>query len=221
MRSHFQEVELSSNQVLYEPGDSFRRVYFPITAVVSRVAIFEDGSAVDMATTGREGMAGIGAILGSRTAFSRVIVEVPGSALAVGFDVFKRLEEENPGFRRALLAFAQVFLAQSLQSVACNALHSVEERAARWLLMCHDRSAGDPFPLTQQFLAEMLGVSRPAVGLVARTLQRAGLIRYRRGIVTIDDREGLEECSCECYGIVRRQYEERLFRPLTESSQEP
>lgn len=210
IRPHFEEVELPAGRILFEAGEPFRRLYFPTSCVISHVAVFENGSTAEMATTGREGVVAIAAVLGSPTVLRRLLVQVPGSALVIDYDEFRRVEQEMPAFQETLSAYAQVFLAQVLQSVACNAVHSVEERAARWLLMCHDRSGDDTFLLTQQFLGEMLGVSRQTVSTVTRILQRAGLIRYTRGMITIEDRPGLEEASCECYGIVRRTYDERL-----------
>lgn len=123
---------------------------------------------------------------------------------------FREAQRTLPGFQDLLHTYARAFMAQVMQSVACNAVHSVEERCARWLLMCRDRSEGDRFLLTQEFLAEMLGVSRASVNLVARTLQGAGLIRYSRGGITILDREGLEDSACECYRQVRDLYQETL-----------
>lgn len=210
MQPHFKEVELPLGEILFEQGEPFGRLYFPNSGVVSTVGIFEDGSVAEMATTGREGMVGVAAILGSATALNRNLVEVPGSALVTADEQFRRFLRDIPAFHVLLSAYAQCFLAQVLQSVACNALHQVEERAARWLLMCHDRAEGDTIPLTQEYLAEMLGVSRATVNAVARTLQRAGLIGYRHGMITIRDRRALEEASCECYHVIRRQYEERL-----------
>jgi CRP-like cAMP-binding protein len=212
LRPRFREVELPLGRVLAEPGEVFREMYFPVSGVVSSVAVFASGAAVEVATVGPEGVVGVGAALGSDTAVGRYLVQVPGSALAVGHGEFRRLEREVPAFRRVLLAYAQAFLVQVMQSAACNGVHSVEERAARWLLMCQDRAGRDSFPLTQEFLGELLGASRAAVSLAARALRRAGLIRYSHGVLTVEDRAGLEEIACECYGLIRRQYEERLAR---------
>jgi CRP-like cAMP-binding protein len=221
LRPHFDEVDLPLGQLLCEGGAPFDRLYFPTAGVISTVAVFADGSAAEMATTGREGMVGVGAILGSDTSLSRQLVQVPGSALVIDYDTFRQVEPDMPSLRVALFAYTQAFMAQVLQSVACNGVHTVEERVARWLLMCHDRSDADQFLLTQEFLAEMLGVSRRAVSMVARTLQRAGLIRYSRGVITIEDRARLEAASCECYGAIRQQYEDRLFRVLVQNGHGP
>jgi CRP-like cAMP-binding protein len=207
MRPFFEPVELSMGKFLYDVGEPMRHLYFPTVGVISSVALFESASTAEMATVGREGMVSADAILGGETALSRTFVQVTGSALMVDLDVFKRFQREIPAFDEVLAAYVRALLAQVMQSVACNGVHFVEERAARWLLMCHDRSDGDSFPITQEFLAEMLGVSRPAVSMVARTLNRAGLIRYSRGIMKIEDRVGLEEACCECYSIIRQRYQ--------------
>ncbi len=210
LRPHLRSVSLMQGDVLAELDEGLTQVYFPEGGVVSAVSLFEDGTAVEMATTGWEGMVPASACLGADRAIARYVVQVPGSGHAMELRAFKEAMEALPSFRTALMNYAQAFLAQVFQSVACNGIHSVEERCARWLLMTRDRVETDTFRLTQEFLAEMLGVSRPAVSIVARTLQTAGLIRYSRGAVTILDRSGLEEATCECYRIIRRQYERRL-----------
>jgi len=207
-------MELRAGELLLDVFQPIDRLYFPIQGVISTVATFEDGSVVEMATTGNEGMVTIAAALSSDTAINRSIVQVPGRALVMDYADFRRAQKEFPSFRETLLIYAQAFMAQTMQSVACNGVHSVEERAARWLLMTHDRCGSDSFALTQEYLAEMLGVSRPAVSIVAGTLQRAGLISYKRGVITVRDRAGLESASCECYRAIRTQYERRLFRIL-------
>jgi CRP-like cAMP-binding protein len=204
-----QPIELVNGRELIEGGEPFSHVYFPESGIISTVSVFESGEVTEIATTGREGMVSVAAILGADRALYRSMVQMPGSALMIDFQAFRRAQREFPAFQKALLTYSQAFLGQVMQSVACNGTHSVEERCARWLLMAHDRSDDDRFLLTQEFLAQMLAVSRPAVNLVARTLQQAGLIRYRRGEITILDRAGLEEASCECYGLIRQHYEAR------------
>jgi CRP-like cAMP-binding protein len=201
MKASFWEVPLNHGDVLQRADEPLQQVYFLTVGLVSTVALFEDGASVEMATTGAEGMIGIEAILGGQRAISRHIVQIPGKALAIDFGAFRRWQQEIPAFQQILLNYTQAFIAQVLQSVACNAAHSVQDRTARWLLTCDDRSDGRAFALTQQFFSEMLGVSRPMVNTVARTFQNAGYIRYRRGIITIEDRAALEEASCECYGL--------------------
>lgn len=207
----FRPVPLERRRVLFEPDEPFTRLYFPISSVISSVAVFEDGSAAEMSITGREGMVGVSAILGSRTSLSRHIVQVNGEALEISYDHFTRIQTSLPNFGIALQAFAQAFVGQAGHIAACNSVHSVARRAARWLLMCHDRIDGDDFSITQEFLAEMLGVSRPSVGTVARALQRAGLIHYSRGHVLIKNRAGLEDTACECYHAINSHFQNRLF----------
>ena len=213
VRSRFDEICFSRGDVLVDAGEPFRQLYFPTAGVISIVTVFENGSTAEMAVTGREGMIGVGANLGSRVSLSRQVAQIPGSALVIGYDEFRRLEREVLVFHDVLLAHAQAFLVQILQSVACNAVHSVQERTARWLLKCHDRSEDDSFTLTQEFLSGMLGTSRPIVNMAAQTLQQAGIIKYNRGSITIIDRSGLEEASCECYAIIRQAYEQRSIHP--------
>lgn len=210
IRSACQPIELVNGQVLIEEGEPFAYVYFPEGGIISTVSVFETGQVAEIAATGHEGMVSIAAVMGGERAYNRSLVQMPGSALMMDIQAFRRMQGDLPVFRRRLRSYARVFLGQIMQSVACNGVHSVEERCARWLLMARDRSESDELPLTQEFLAQMLGVSRPAVNLVARTLQAAGLIRYRRGEVSILDRQGLEDVSCECYRLIRQHYQEYL-----------
>jgi CRP-like cAMP-binding protein len=210
MKATFQAVPLEAKDVLVDSGEALSRIYFPVQGMVSTVAIFESGDSVEMAVVGAEGVVGIGAVLHNSISLSRHIVEIPGSAAIIGYEDFRLWEREIPAFRQLLFDYAQAFIVQILQLVACNAIHSVQERTARWLLTRLDRSSGDAFALTQQFMAEMLGVSRPMASTVARAFQRSGFITYRRGVVTITNRSGLEEASCECYNIIRAAYLRRL-----------
>jgi CRP-like cAMP-binding protein len=150
---------------------------------------------------------GIGAILGDRQAAFRNVVQVPGSFHKIGFRTFLKKQNELPVFHRNLLAYCRAFIIQLMQSVACNNTHNVRQRYARWLLMCHDRVSGDEFHITQEFLGEMMGVSRISVGAVARSFQREGVVKCSRGLIAIADRRRLEAASCECYVSVRRHYD--------------
>ena len=210
IHKHFELIELIQGHVLAEPGESFSHVYFPEDGIVSTVATFETGAVAETATTGPEGMVSVGTVLGGTRALNRKIVQVPGSGYRIELRRFEQLQRDNPAFRQRLLAYIQVFLGQAMQSVACNGIHSLEERCARWLLACHDRMEHDRFPLTQELLAEMLGVSRPAVNRIARTLQAAGLISYTRGVVEIKDRHGLKKVTCECYATIRGHFDRIL-----------
>ena len=211
LRPHLRTVALPRGTVLCESGERLSRVYFPETGAISLVTVFEDGSTAEMATVGLEGVVGIGALLGGEHAFGRHVVAVSGSALAVEASRFPSALRENRALRAACETYAQAFLAHLLQNVACNAIHRVDQRCARWLLMCDDQAEGDSFELTQEYLAEMLGVRRSTVTVVAGTLQREGLIHYRRGAMTVLDRRGLEATACECYQIVRGTYERSLL----------
>ena len=211
LRPHLKTVHLPRGRVLCEADEPLRRVYFPEAGAVSLVSVFEDGTTAEMATVGREGVVGIGVLLGGQHAFGRHVVPVPGSALAVEASRFQSALRENRALRAACETYAQAFLVHLLQNVACNAIHRVEQRCARWLLMCDDQAEGDTFELTQEYLAEMLGVRRSTVTVVAGTLQREGLIHYRRGAITVLDRRGLETTACECYQVVRDAYERSLL----------
>lgn len=213
LRPDMEEVQLENGAILTDAEQPFTHVYFPHDSVVSLVSLMEDGRIAETATVGREGVAGFDVLLHGETAFNRHTVQVTGRASRIGFERMLRVVQELQHLRLVMCCYTQAFIAQVLQSVACNGLHSVDVRCSRWLLMTHDRVGKDSFPLTQEFLAEMLGVHRPTVTVAARMLQRAGLIRYSRGVVTILDRAGLENAACECYGIVRRRFERLL--PLT------
>jgi CRP-like cAMP-binding protein len=212
IRPHLKEVPLSHGDILIRADEPIRKVYFPLIGVISSVAPFQDGSSVEGATIGAEGMVDVGAVLGSNTSLGQHVVQVPGKALVTNVAIFRTWQSELPAFQSVLMDYAQAFVSQVLQSVACNAVHPVQDRAARWLLTCDDRAGNQPFALTQQFMAEMLGVARPTVNTIARTFQDAGLIRYHRGLITILDRQGLEAASCECYATIRQAYEQRGIR---------
>jgi CRP-like cAMP-binding protein len=207
-----EEVRLAAGHVLFNVGGPVTHVYFPHDSVVSLVTMTEEGDTVETATIGREGVVGFIAALGGREALCRTLVQAPGAAARLPRARLRVAFDESPGFRQLLLCYTEALFAQVQQSVACNALHGVEARCCRWLLMAHDRTEDEVLPLTQQFVAEMLGVQRSTVALVARTLQQAGLIRYRRGRIVVTDRAGLEAASCECYRIVRGHFERLLPR---------
>jgi CRP-like cAMP-binding protein len=201
------EVTFRRGDVVYRANGPVRHVYFPRSGILSVVIDMADGGTVEVGTVGPEGMVGLPAFHGAETSPARVYCQVPPCAcVRVAADVF-RAEAERPGpLRDVLHRFAQFTLTLAGQSTACNRLHPVEARLARWLLMTQDRVGGDELSLTQQILSEMLGVRRPSVTLAAQALQAAGLVRYRRGRVTVLDRAGLEEASCECYRVVRAEY---------------
>ncbi|GAB3550033.1 Crp/Fnr family transcriptional regulator [Noviherbaspirillum agri] len=200
--------------VLYERDKEIRHVYFPLSGCHSVLAIMEDGAAVEVGTVGNEGLSTVDVLTGSVIATETTICQIPGDSLRMSTEKFLRAIEGNTELRRMSYRFLQAYLSHVSQSVACNRLHTTEERFARWILASHDRVHGDEFQLTQEFLADMLGVHRPNVTLVARRFQQAGLLDYRRGIVRILDRDGLEEAACECYAAVRKQYARVLGKPI-------
>jgi CRP-like cAMP-binding protein len=206
-------VPLTPRTVLVDSGAPLHHAYFPHGGVICLMAAMRKGGA-ETATVGPEGFIGFEALLGSRIASQRVLVQVEGTASRLPIQTLADAAQENASLRGLLLGYVRYFLIQVLQSVACNGLHSVQERFARWLLMAHDRAGTDSFKLTQEFLADLLGIHRPSVTIVARTLQGAGLISYRRGLITITDRKGLEEATCECYDMVRKALNQSPARSL-------
>lgn len=205
-------VVLPRNRVLCEVNESLARVYFVESGLVSLVTVFEGRTTAEMATVGREGLVGIDVLLGGGRALGRCMVPIPGLALAIEVPRFRSALRASPALRAGCETYAQAFLREALQTAACNSVHTVEERCARRLLMNHDRSDGDTLTLTQEYLAKALGVCRSTVTLAAGALQSAGVIRYRRGAITVLDRVGLERASCECYRVIRSHYERFLPR---------
>lgn len=196
--------------VLYEAGGSVTQVHFPLSGVVSLVTV-ADGAVVEVATVGSEGMVGVPLFLGSGGAGNtRAVAQVPGESVALSARGFRACLERSRRLWEVVGAYVELLLVQSAQSVACNRLHPVEERLSRWLLLSADRAGGEEFPLTHEFLAQMLGVRRASVTVSAGMLQQAGLITYRRGRVAILDRAGLEAASCSCTRVIRAAQERLL-----------
>ncbi len=204
------DMPLERGTVLRESGDPLQHVYFPHGGMISILAVLPSGQAVETATVGHEGAVGATAALGSRLTFGRAIVQLPGTASRIASSRFQAAAAQSGALRELMLRYNEFMLAQTQQSAACNILHDVEARLCRWLLHSHDRLDGDIVPLTQEFLAEMLGVRRTTVTIVARVLQNAGMIRYRRGHIHILNRAALEEGSCECYHILRQLMDDFL-----------
>jgi CRP-like cAMP-binding protein len=212
LRAHLKPVSLPRGMTLCEAEQPLSHIHFVEAGAVSLVTVFKDGTTAEMATVGREGMVEVDMLMGGERALGRYVVVLSGFALAVEASRFQSALREMPALRATCEVYAQAFLANLLQNVACNATHSVEQRCARWLLMCDDQVDDDSFELTQEYLADVLGVRRSTVTVVARTLQDADLIRYRRGAITVLDRRGLEAAACQCYRIVRDGYERALTR---------
>lgn len=207
---HLAQVELERGRLLYDPGDRFDIVYFPHDGVISLMTLMENGAAIESATIGREGALGLPAAVAPRASLLRAIVQTPTRASRINAGQLHEAWEKSPRIRELVDRHGEALFGHAIQSVACNALHSVEARFCRWLLTCHDRISTDTIALTQEFLADMLGVQRTTVTAVARALQEKGAIRYRRGVVDIIDRAVIEQLSCECYGVIRRTYERLL-----------
>jgi CRP-like cAMP-binding protein len=204
--ARLEAVPLPVEMPIYEPDVPITHVYFPTSGMISMVSTM-DNDTVEVGTIGREGMAGLPILLYAESMPTRAFVQVKGAAQRITTDGFRAALHEGPVLAPLLYRYAQTLFDQVAQSVACNRLHDLEERCARWILMTHDRVGADQLPLRQRFLAQMLGVHRPAVTLAAGALQRAGLIRYHRGVIEVIDRTGLEEAACPCYQIVRRSFE--------------
>lgn len=213
LRAGWQPVEIPTKTTVYEAGGPIAQVYFPLDSVFSLVATTQDHAAVEVATIGREGMAGLPLFLGASSSPHACFCQIPGWSICVEADVLRRALATDGALRRALNRFTQATMVQIAQNVVCNNTHSTEQRAARWLLTTQDRVERDEFPLTQEFLAQMLGVRRPTVSEVASNLQGKELIRYRRGQMTISDRKGLETLTCGCYEVVRREFDALMGRP--------
>jgi CRP-like cAMP-binding protein len=210
LRPRLQLVPLVLKHVLYEARSSIDYAYFPNRGVVSALTVMEDGRAIEVATIGDEGMVGMQLFVGAKTTSNRLIVQVPGEALRMAEDVLREEVSRDSALRRLLVLYHTAFLAQISQAVACNGLHSVHQRCCRWLLMTQDRAHSDVFPMTHEFLAEMLGVRRSTVSEVLEPFQEKGLIRYSRGKCTVVDRDGLKAGSCECYQRINEEFE-RMF----------
>ncbi|MFI4997123.1 MAG: Crp/Fnr family transcriptional regulator [Hyphomicrobiales bacterium] len=214
LEPHLEEISLKLGALLQEAGAEVEHVYFPHDGMISLLAVMTDGQAIETATVGREGVVGAMAAFGKRLGFTRAVVQAPMTASRIASRHFRAAAQKSKGIGPLMVSYNELLLAQIQQTAACNALHSMEARLARWLLQTRDRCDGDALPLTQQFLSEMLGVRRTTVNLVARQLEKAGLIQNRRGRVIVLDRKGLEDVACECYAIVRDQ----LSAPLPEIS---
>jgi CRP-like cAMP-binding protein len=213
LRPYLERVSLGVKDVLYEPYQPIPAVYFPETGVLSIVAIMRDGKTAEVGLIGHEGMLGLPVFLGGETSPRQAFAQTPGESLRMAAAVFTAVLPRVGTLRRRLQRYTQALFTQVSQSAACNTLHETTPRCCRWLLMTHDRVGSDEFLLTQEFLAQMLGVRRASVSAVAATLRRAGLIRYRWGQMTIVNRPGLEAAACECYRIIKAEYDRVLEPP--------
>lgn len=204
----FQSMPLG--QVLYEPGTTMRHVYFPTTSIVSLLYVMEDGSSAEIAIVGNEGIVGISLFMGGETTSSRAVVQSAGHAYRVpGRHLKDEFFRAGP-FQRLLLRYTQALITQMGQTAVCNRHHSVEQQLCRWLLMSLDRLPSNELRMTQELIANMLGVRREGVTESAGKLQKLGLIQYNRGHIVVVDRVALEEQACECYGVVKQEFDRLL-----------
>jgi CRP-like cAMP-binding protein len=210
LEPYLERVDLPRGTVLAEEGEVLSHTYFPHTAVVSLVRPLKDGRVVEMATFGREGLVGLAFAGIPLQSFGRYIVQMPGAASRIGTTRLQMAASACPGIQDMMLRYTEMLMALTLQSVACNAVHSVEARACRWISATRDRAGRDDIPLTHEFLAEMLGVQRSTVSDVLRTLQGKGLIHQGRGKITVNDGSRLQQAACECYHILRGKYQQLL-----------
>jgi CRP-like cAMP-binding protein len=215
IRPHLQPVALKLEEVVCDAGGNLRHAYFPEGSVLSLLTVLENGSAIETANIGREGAFGLFAAMYSRVSFNRCIVQLEGHMVRCPIEILRQEFERGEYVRDLFVSYSETLLSQVQQTVACNALHTTEERVCRWLLMMHDRAEGEFLTYTHDFLARILGVNRKSVTLAAQLMQTAGLINYRRGKMQVLDRPGLEKASCECYAIVKARFDAFLTPPST------
>lgn len=213
IEAHLKPVTFKLGAIVCEAGGLLKHAYFPQGSVLSLLTVLENGSAIETANIGREGAFGLFAAMYSRVSFNRCLVQLEGDMLRCPIQVLQTEFKNSEHVRDLFVSYSETLLSQVQQTVACNAMHSTEEKMCRWLLMMHDRAQGEALPYTHEFLSHMLGANRKSVTLAAQSMQTAGLISYRRGKIQILDRPGLEEASCECYAIVRARFDAFLSPP--------
>jgi CRP-like cAMP-binding protein len=203
---HLSPEVFKQNRTLHDAGETVDTVYFLEEGICSIVVTMESGSTIEVGITGRDGFVGVPAVLGTGSSPNRSFIQIPGHGFSIKANVLRQHSEVSSELRICLQRGIQGLLAQTAQTAACNRVHELEERLARWLLMCHDRVGTDRISITQEFLAMMLGTRRTTVSVAAGILQKAGLIAYSRGHVTIANHGGLADAACECYQIVHDEY---------------
>lgn len=210
-------IELRSNTVLHEPGDAIEQVYFPLSGMISLLAVMQSGEAIETGIVGADGVVGGGVAIDGHL-FGQMTVQLDGAALTMPKARFVDAYLKHPRLRNLVDRYQAILLTQAQQNAACHALHSVRSRLCRWLLQSQDLIGSDTFSLTQEFLSHMLGVRRTTVSVEAHAVQQAGLIRYRRGYIKILNRDGLLDCACECYSVIREETD-RLMGAAKASSE--
>src|ERR1022692_3846492 len=212
---HLEPVELKLGAVVCDAGGLLKHAYFPEGSVLSLLTVWENGSAIETANIGREGAFGLFAAMYSRVSFNRCIVQLEGRMVRCPIELLQSEFRNSEHVRDLFVSYSETLLSQVQQTVACNAMHTTEERMCRWLLMMHDRAEGESLTYTHEFLAHILGANRKSVTLAAQSVQAAGLISYRRGTIQVLNRSGLEKASCECYSIVKERFDAFVKPPET------
>jgi CRP-like cAMP-binding protein len=212
---HVQPVALVLGDVVCEAGGFLEYVYFPKGAVLSLLTVLANGAAIETANIGNEGAFGLFAAMYSRTSFNQCLVQLQGGLVRVPIEILRMEFERSDHMRNLLVSYSETQLAQVQQTAACNAMHTIEQRLCRWLLMMHDRAETEELSYTHEFLAHMLGADRKSVTMAAQAMQAAGLIGYRRGKIQIVDRPGLEKAACECYAMVQARFDDFLKPPAS------
>ena len=207
LHPHLEPVKLNLGEVIYQPDERIKYVYFPDNAMASVIATTSEGECAEVGVIGREGVVGVDVLMGVDSTSNEVLIQLADGALRIKTELIRNEFKQGGALHDILLRYMHALMMQISQTALCNRLHSVEQRLSRWLLMCHDRSATDQLSLTQDFLSIMLGVNRPTVTNVAILLQGGGFIKYSRGKITIIDREGLEDFACDCYKVVKPEYD--------------
>ena len=207
---HLEPVEMRLGEVVYEPGATLSHVYFPTTAIVSLLYVLENGESAEIAVVGYEGIVGVSLFMGGKSAPSRAVVQSGGQGFRLRAAILQEQFDQAGPVLHLLLRYTQALLTQMGQTAVCNRHHSLDQQLCRWLLLSLDRLQGDVLVMTQELIANMLGVRREGVTKCAVRLQRAGLIRYSRGRISVLNRPGLEKRSCECYAVVKREYDRLL-----------
>jgi CRP-like cAMP-binding protein len=215
LEPHLEPVSFKLGAVVCDAGGLLKHAYFPEGSLLSLLTVLENGAAIETGNIGREGAFGLFAAMYSRVSFNRCLVQLQGGTVRCPIEILQGEFRNREHVRDLFVSYSETLLSQVQQTVACNALHTTEERMCRWLLMMHDRAEGEALPYTHDFLSHMLGANRKSVTLAAQSLQAAGLISYRRGAIQILDRRGLEKVSCECYAIVKERFDPFLKPPST------
>src|SRR5450631_2365230 len=212
---HLEPVDFKLGEMVCDAGGILKHAYFPQSSVLSLLTVLENGAAIETANIGREGAFGLFAAMYSRVSFNRCIVQLEGHTVRCPIEVLQDELKSSEHVRDLFVSYSETLLSQVQQTVACNSMHTTEERMCRWLLMMHDRAGGEALPYTHEVLSPILGANRKSVTLAAQSMQMAGLISYRRGTIQILDRGGMESASCECYAIVKERFDAFLTPPST------